>query len=88
MNTVVKARVVKIGNSRGVRIPKSFLEQIGIAEDAELELEGDRIILRAARSPRDGWAAAFAAMSVSGDDQLLDSDGVSGTTWDAEEWTW
>ena len=47
MPTVVKTRIVKIGNSQGIRIPKLLLEQSNLGEEVELELEQDQIIVLA-----------------------------------------
>lgn len=83
----MRARVVKIGNSRGIRIPKPMLEQSGIEEEVDLEVEDGQIVIRAVRHPREGWDAAFAEMARRGDDKLLD-DVPSTSTWDEEEWEW
>lgn len=88
MNTVVKTRIVKIGNSQGVRIPKLFLEQIALGEEVELELQADHIVIRSAHRVREGWESAFRAMAEQGDDQPLDGDWVATTSWDEEEWRW
>jgi antitoxin MazE len=71
-NAAMKTRIVKIGNSQGIRIPKSLLERSKIGEEVELEAEDNRIIIRSAKRPRQGWEAAFRAMAERGDDALLD----------------
>jgi antitoxin (DNA-binding transcriptional repressor) of toxin-antitoxin stability system len=48
----MKARIVRIGNSQGVRIPKPLLEQTGLADEVELEVEGDCLVIRATGRPR------------------------------------
>lgn len=83
----VKTRIIRIGNSQGVRIPKPLLEQSGITGDVELEVEDNKIIIHAVAQPRRGWEKAFAAMAEQGDDQLLDPD-VIDSEWEAEEWQW
>lgn len=88
MSTIVKTRIVKIGNSQGVRIPKLFLEQTHLSDDIELELQPDQIVIRSARRVRDGWDTAFQAMATVGDDHLLDDVHSAATTWDEAEWTW
>ena len=70
MGTVLKARIIKIGNSQGIRIPKLLLDQVGLGEDVELEAQQDRIVIRPARRPRDGWDEQFKAMAEHGDDQF------------------
>ncbi|MEL7349992.1 MAG: AbrB/MazE/SpoVT family DNA-binding domain-containing protein [Cyanobacteria bacterium P01_A01_bin.116] len=86
MNTVIKTRIVKIGNSQGVRIPKLLLEQSGIHEEVEIEVEGDCLTIRTAQGCRAGWDEAFAAMAKNQDDGLLDE--VHTTAWDHSEWEW
>jgi antitoxin MazE len=88
MNTVVKTRIVRIGNSQGVRIPKLLLDQINLGEDVELIVEENQIVIRSALPPRHGWQEAFRAMADEGDDKLIDGDSLLVTTWDEEEWEW
>ena len=84
----MKTRIVKIGNSQGVRIPKLLLERSNLAEEVELEAEDDRIIIRSARQPRHDWEGAFRSMAERGDDSLLDNVLPAQTRWDEEEWQW
>lgn len=88
MSTVIKTRVIKIGNSQGVRIPKLLLEQTNLGEEVELELQQNQIIIRPAYQVRHGWEEAFKAMAERGDDELLDGDVSISTIWDEEEWEW
>ena len=88
MSTIVKTRIVKIGNSHGVRIPKLFLEQTHLGDDVELELQPDQIVIRSARRIRAGWDTAFQAMAAVGDDHLVDDPRSAATAWDEAEWTW
>jgi antitoxin MazE len=82
----MKAKIIRIGNSQGIRIPKPLLEQTGLGEDVELEVRADEIVIRSARSPRAAWATAFESMAEAGDDELLEE--VTETSWDREEWVW
>ncbi|HEX7124309.1 MAG TPA: AbrB/MazE/SpoVT family DNA-binding domain-containing protein [Thermodesulfobacteriota bacterium] len=84
----MKTRIIRIGNSQGIRIPKPFLEQSGLREEVELEAQPNQIIIRSATRPRRGWAEAFQAMADQGDDVLLDPGAPGGSEWDAEEWEW
>jgi antitoxin MazE len=86
MNMKVRSKVVKIGNSRGIRIPRILLEQAGLTDEVEMMVEGDKLIIHATRHPRQGWDTQFAAMAEHGDDQLLDE--TLPTSWDEQEWTW
>ena len=86
MGKVVKARVVRIGNSRGIRIPKVWLDQLDLDDEVELAVQKDRLVIRRARRPREGWEEAFRSMAEHRDDRLLDKPIV--TKWDREEWEW
>lgn len=87
----MKTRIIKIGNSQGIRIPKLLLEQIGLdpaRDSVELSVDDDRLTIRAARHPREGWEEQFRLMAERGDDQLLDPEPFSLTEWDEREWEW
>lgn len=88
MSTVIKSRIVKIGNSQGIRIPKLLLEQSNIGEDVELVLQGDQIVVRPAHQVRHGWEEAFKIMGERGDDELLDAATLGSNNWDEDEWEW
>ena len=87
MNQPTKTKLVRIGNSRGVRIPKAVIEQLGLEGDLTLDPRPDGLLIRPASSARAGWAEQFEAMAANGDDRLLDP-GAVGSTWDQDEWTW
>lgn len=86
MSKSIQTQILKINNSQGLRIPRSLLEQIGISEAVEIEVQGDRIVIRAALKPRAGWEEAFAKMAEQHDDVLLDD--VTATEWEKLEWQW
>ena len=79
----MRTALVKIGDSRGVRIPNAFLEHCQLRDTVELELRGDHLVIRATIPSRSGWDDAFRRMHEHGDDSLLDRDSVSKTEWDA-----
>ena len=85
-NVDMKARIVRIGNSRGIRIPKAVLEQANVGEEVQIEAGTNEIVIRPARVPRQGWDEAFRRMSERGDDVL--DDQASLTAFDDTEWTW
>lgn len=87
-DVIMRAKIVRIGNSQGIRLPKSLLEQSGLGDEVELEVDGDQIIIRPARQPREGWGSAFERMAEAGDDTLLDGERVVATAFDEDEWTW
>lgn len=80
----MKARLVRIGNSRGVRLPKAVIDQVGLEDEIEILVEADRLVITPASRPRAGWAeAASAAASL---DALLDP--ATATRFDENEWRW
>ena len=81
-----KTRIVRIGNSRGIRVPKVLLDQAQLPDEVELHAEPGRLVVQGARRPRMGWADAARAMSEHGHDALLDEP--TATRFDREEWEW
>ena len=93
MVAAVRTRLVRIGNSRGVRIPKVLLDQAGLGGAGEVELEAQdrQLVVRPvppADRARTGWEEQFRAMAGRGDDRLLDGDGAGLSRFDAHEWEW
>jgi antitoxin MazE len=84
----MKARMVKIGNSRGIRIPKPLIEQTGITNEVEIKVSGNTLVISPSSPPRTGWSDAFRLMSESGDDTFLDPGSTQASDWDREEWEW
>jgi antitoxin MazE len=82
----MKAHIIQIGNSRGVRIPKTLLEQTHLTDEVQIEVRANEIVIRAARLPREGWEEAFSRMAQRGDDHLLDK--ARATFFDEAEWEW
>ncbi len=83
--TAVRSRIVRIGNSQGVRLPKPLIEQAGLSDEVELRVEHGQIVIAAPHTTRAGWAAAAQRASATGDD-LLESSGA--TRFDETEWEW
>jgi antitoxin MazE len=81
-----KTRIVRIGNSRGIRIPKMLLDEADLPDEVELHAQPGRLVVQAARLPRTGWAAAAKRMRARADDRLLDAP--TSTQFDREEWEW
>ncbi len=85
----MKTKLIRIGNSQGVRIPKPVIEEIGLSEEIEMILKDNEIILRSAEQTRKGWDSAFEKMAKEDDDQLIDKEEVElPSKWDKTEWTW
>jgi antitoxin MazE len=86
MTMTFRSKVIKIGNSRGIRIPHALLEQAGLTGEVEMIVEENKLIIRPVPSPRFGWEAQFTTMAEQGDDQMLDQ--TTPTRWDEDEWIW
>ncbi|MGD0364645.1 MAG: AbrB/MazE/SpoVT family DNA-binding domain-containing protein [Bryobacteraceae bacterium] len=83
----MKIELVRIGNSRGIRIPKPLIEQCGFRDTVELRVEQDRLVIAPERPARQGWKEAFAAAASSAPDRLL-LEALPPNEFDGEEWTW
>ena len=83
----MKVKLVRIGNSRGIRIPKAILEQCGLREAAELRVEKDRLVIAREQRPRQGWEEAFLAAGPSSKDELL-LEALPSSVFDREDWRW
>lgn len=82
----MKAAIVPIGNSKGIRIPKTILEQCHIDKEVVLEIEGNTIIIKPSiKEPRKEWEQYFRKMKESGEDQLIIGDKID---LDMEGWEW
>ena len=88
MTAATTTRLIRIGNSRGIRIPRLLLDQLKFGEEVELTVEQDRLIVRPVGQPRAGWDEQFRLMAERGDDRLLDEGSLSLSRWDAEAWEW
>ena len=85
----MKTKIIRIGNSQGVRIPKPLIEESGITEEIEMILRDNEIVLRSAETTRKDWEASFKKMAEQGDDSLFDQVEVEQPSdWDKSEWIW
>lgn len=83
----MKINIIQIGNSQGIRLPKSVISQCGFKDTIEAEIKDGKLILSPIQEPRVGWREAFEAMAKAGDDELLHPE-VFGLSSDDDEWTW
>lgn len=70
----MEASIIKIGNSKGLRLSKTILEKYQIKDKVEVILEKGQIILRPIDSPRKNWEDKFKEMADNGDDEILIND--------------
>jgi antitoxin MazE len=78
----MRASIIQIGNSKGLRLPKSIIEKYNIQGEMEIILNEHDITLKPIKKVREGWEAAFKEMHVNGDDQLLIDDVFADETFD------
>ena len=85
MNTI-RTRFIQVGNSRGLRIPKVVIDQLGLGGEVEIAIQSDRLVIQSALRRRAGWEQEFRKLAEQGDDALL--DGYQPTEWEKAEWEW
>ena len=83
----MKAKLIRIGNSQGIRIPKPLIEQCGLGKSVELTVKDNVLTISPERAVRAGWKDTFKAMAAAGDDAALLPDDVT-SDWDETEWEW
>lgn len=81
----MKVELTRIGNSRGIRIPKPLIDQCGFRDAVEVRVISEGLVISPLRAPRQGWREAF---SKSGKQDELLLKGLHENKFDHEEWTW
>ena len=80
------ASIVRIGNSRGIRLPKNILRELNIKDEVEMKVNNDSLIIkRVEKKPREDWNEAFAQMSKVKEDKLLFNENMDSEDF---EWVW
>lgn len=82
----MRTRLIRIGNSRGIRIPKALVEAAGLDVSLRLRVVDTGLLLERVEDPRAGWAEAARELRTRGEGGLLD-DPVP-TVFDDSEWQW
>ncbi len=82
----MKAQIIQIGNSQGIRIPKMMLEETRLSGEVELVVHTDGLLIRSAKRPRGTWETQFKAIADHDDDHPL-QPGPDGK-FDSKEWKW
>ena len=85
-DVIMKAQIIQIGNSQGIRIPKMMLEETRLSGEVELEAHPDGLLIRSLQKPRGTWDAEFKVVAETDDDQPLRAEVV--TKFEALEWKW
>ena len=81
----MKTRLICIGNSRGVRLPKPLIAEAGLSDEVELTIREGVIVIESTKQPRAGWAEAAQKLRQDEEDQL---DPFTPTQFDETEWEW
>ena len=82
----MRTQLTRIGNSRGIRIPKLLIEECGLEDEIELRATPQGLVISPRRRPRFGWGQAFANETTNVHDLLLKN--LPPTRFDREEWKW
>ena len=82
----MKARLVQIGNSRGVRLPKPMIEEAGLNDDVDIHVKEGSIIITSNLKPRSDWADSAKLLHDRNDDVLIGNS--NSTIFDETEWQW
>ena len=80
----MEVSIIKIGNSKGIRLSKTLLEKYHIRDSVDLILEKGQIIIKPLHRPRKGWESAFKEMNANEDDKLHFDDVLEDEN--LEEW--
>jgi antitoxin MazE len=82
----MKTRLIRIGNSRGIRLPKPIIDELGLTDEVVMELRADSLVIRPSLAARSGWAEAAEGLASDGEARLLDPPAA--TRFEDREWTW
>ena len=83
----MKIKLINIGNSKGLRLPKTIIQQYKIGEDLQIELQEDGILLKPLTKPRTGWSEQF-ENAVKPNEKQEKNWIEARNRFDKEEWTW
>lgn len=67
----MKTPIIKIGNSKGLRLSKTVIEKYNLTDEVEMILEEGQIVLKPVVQPRLNWGEKFKEMRLNNDDELL-----------------
>lgn len=81
----MKVNIISIGNSKGIRIPKILLDQLHLNKEADLAVEGSKLVIRPVKKVREGWDKAFKSMHAKKEDTLLIEDSLD---LEMRDWVW
>jgi antitoxin MazE len=82
----MRSRLIQIGNSRGVRLPKPLIREAGLNNEVDISLRRGEIVIRAVGKPRSGWATAAKRLHDQDADLILNNE--TPTAFDNKDWQW
>ena len=82
----MRAKLIPIGNSRGVRLPKPLIKEAGLQDEVDIHVRDGTVVISSTKNPRSGWEQAARLLHQREGDRLL--DGPVSTRFDETEWTW
>ncbi len=85
----MKTKVINIGNSKGIRIPKAILQQARLEEEVILEVSDNGLLVKPEkqkRKTREGWEQQFKKVLKGKQQENLWSN--LSNDFDKDEWTW
>lgn len=85
---VIRTRLVRVGNSMGLRLTRDVRDLVGLDQEVELEVQPGSLVIRPVPRPREGWEEKFVALQEGEDDPDLQSWGAIPNRFDTEEWEW
>ena len=86
-DVIMKAQIVQIGNSQGIRIPKVLLEESGIKGEVDLEICSEGILIRNISKPRADWDNKFELLRDHDNDVPI-AEPTAGSRFETKEWQW
>jgi antitoxin MazE len=84
----IRTKLIRVGNSHGLRIPKSIRDQCGFGATVELTVVDGALVVRPVTEARTGWEEAFRDMHARSHDLLADWETAATSDWDETEWEW
>jgi antitoxin MazE len=83
----LKTTLIRIGNSRGVRIPGPIIEQLHLGGDVDMSPEDGKLVIQPLHRPRKGWEEAFKGAAAVGEEPAK-YEAPPPTRFDLDEWQW
>lgn len=83
----MQINLIRIGNSKGIRLPQNLIQQCGFSDTIEAQLVNRCLVLKAVKQPRKNWEKIFKSEKDTQDDEIKDFLNVP-NRWDENDWEW